>query len=120
MKAVVSSGPVSYVGFDEKDNGKIWLTERESGKYTYVHCQANEFSQPFICIVAVAKEMLPDYEIYLHEFPSSVREKIMSGATGYTFWHGKTYWHFDKDEAVNKAKDFLKTAYKVAEQGEKL
>lgn len=112
MKAVVSGGPVSYVGFDEKDNGKIWLTERESGKYTYVHCQANEFSQPFICIVAVAKEMLPDYEIYLHEFPSSVREKIMSGATGYTFWHGgNTYWYFNKDEAVKKVTHLLENTF---------
>ena len=111
-KAEINAGAVTYTGLDKKNNGKIWTTQRENGKYTYVHCQVTEFSQPFICIVAVTKDMLPDYEQYLLEFPRSAREKIMTGETGYTFWHGgNTYWYFNKDEAVKKATHLLENTF---------
>ncbi len=112
---VIKDGPVTYTGFDPKDNKKIWVEEKRDGKYTYVCCQRDEFSRPYICIVSVTKDMLPEYENYLTEFPRKVRERVMSGETGFTFWHGlNTYWFFDKNEAIEKARSILKDSYNLA------
>nr|WP_297765861.1 hypothetical protein [uncultured Butyrivibrio sp.] len=107
----ITNGSVIYTGFNPDDNNKIWIEEKRDGKYTYVCCQANEFSRPYVCIVSVTKDMLPDYEKYLLEFPKWAKDRVMSGETGYTYWQGETHWFFDKDEAIEAIKSSLRKSY---------
>ena len=86
--AQMKDGPVTYTGFEEKDNGKFFLLE--DGDYIRLKYQVNEFTQALCNIKKLYMGNLKEQfdHGYLHgwDIPKSIMEHIEHGETVYWYW----------------------------------
>jgi len=90
--AQIKNGPVTYTGFEEKDNGKFFLSDE--GEYIRLKYQVNEFCQALFNIKRITKEnlqtQLDNRYFSKRDISPSIMERIESGETVY-WYHGDPF-----------------------------
>ena len=106
MNATIQDGPITYVGFDPKDNGKFTVEHRND--ITYVVYQRDEFSRLSCAIKHLHKgnieEQFKFRYVLRSEVPYNIMEHINNGGTAYTWWNGKTSFGTNLDEIIEEEK----------------
>ena len=85
--AQIKNGPVTYIGFEEKDNGKFFLSDE--GGYIRLRYQADEFTQALFTLTKVTKDnlqkQLDNRYFSKRDIPASIMEHINNGGTAYWY-----------------------------------
>lgn len=86
--AQIKNGPVTYTGFEEKDNGKFFLSDE--GGYIRLKYQVDEFRQILFTLTKVTKdnlqEQLDNRYFDKRDIPASIMDHINNGGTAYCYY----------------------------------
>ena len=111
MIAKYTANGVTYTGFDDKDNGKIFVEEK--GDYTYVVKQVDEWTQKHITITALNRDNITEKSRYfLHDISRQNYKDLNEGKTLYRVCEfcdaslaEKVF--YDKEEAIKAISDYF-------------